>query len=151
MMRNLKDRTSYTGILYNLFDCKFLIDSKPDFDWNIIIQNAKKTETVSHVYFAIQFLNSIVPNLLPEKININSSFENEFKKYCILLVYQRFFLGRMKEKGHEMKIKDLFSSFEFFKEYLKLKPKYFILKLGIIRKNPFIAEKILNRACLHEN
>lgn len=151
MVRNLRDKTSYTGILYNLFDCKFLIESKPDFDWDIIIQNAKKTGAEFHIYFAIQFLNSIVPDLLPEKMCVDSYFEKEFKKYCILLVYQRFFLGRMKEKGHEMKIRDLFSSFEFFKEYLKLKPKYFILKLGIIRKNPYITEKILNRACLHEN
>lgn len=151
MVRNLRHKTSYTGLLYNLFDCKFLIDSKPDFDWNIIIRNAKKTKTENHIYFGIKFLNNIVPNLLPEKIKSDKYFEKEFKKYCILLIYQRFFLWEMKQKSHEMKIKNLFSSWQFFKDYLNLKPKYFILKLGIIRKNPYIAELILKKAYKDEN
>ena len=151
MVRNLRHKTSYSGILYNLFDCKFLIDSKPDFDWNIIIQNAKKTNTELHIYFAIQFINSIVPNLLPKTFNTDKFFENEFKKYCVLLIYQRFYLWKMKQKSHQMKIKDLFSSWQFFKDYLKLKPKYFILKLGIIRKNTYIAEFILKKAYKNEN
>jgi len=147
MIRNLRHKTSYTGILYNLFDCKYLIESKPDFNWNIITQNAKKTKTETHIYLAVQFINDIVPNLLPQTFDItNSYFEKEFKKYCILLIYQRFFLWEMKQKSHNMKINDLFSNRKFFKEYLKLKPKYFILKLGIIRKNPFIAENILKHA-----
>ncbi len=151
MVRNLWQNTSSEGILYNLFDCKFLIDSKPDFNWNIVIQNAKKTGTKSHIYFAIQFINSIVPNLLPKTFNIDDSFEKEFKKYCILLIYQRFFLWEMKQKGHPMKIKNLFSSKEFFKEYMKLKPKYFILKQAIIRRNPYIAKLILKKAYKDEN
>ena len=40
---------------------------------------------------------------------------------------------------------------DFFKEYLELKPKYFILKLGIIRKNPYLAEKILKKVYANEN
>jgi hypothetical protein len=148
LVRNLRNKTSYSGIPYTLFDCKFLIDSKPDFDWNIVIQNSKKTKTENHVYFAIQFINGIVPNLLPEKIKYDTFFEKEFEKYCILLTYQRFYLWEMKQKSHQMKIKDIFSSFEFFREYLKLKPKYFILKLGIIRKNPVFAKIILRRAGL---
>ena len=144
MIRNLRHKTSYTGILYNLFDCKFLIDSKPDFNWDIILENAKKTKTETHICLAVQFLNSIVPNILPQSFKITDEiFKKEFKKYCILLIYQRFFLWEMKQKSHKMKVKNLFSSFEFFKEYIKLKPKYFILKLGIIRKNPILTENIL--------
>ena len=148
MVRNLRNKTSYNGIPYTLFDCKFLIDSKPDFDWNIIVENAKKTKTKTQIYFAIQFINNIVPDLLPQTIKLDKSFEKEFENYCILLIYQRFYLWEMKQKSHEMKIKDLFSSKEFFIEYLKLKPKYFILKLGIIRKNPVLAKIILKKAGL---
>lgn len=147
MIKNLRHKTSYTGILYNLFDCKFLIDSKPDFNWDIILQNAKKTKTEPHIYLAVQFLNSIVPNLLPETFNIlDKNFKKEFDKYCILLIYQRFFLWEMKQKSHQMKIKDFFSSWDFLKEYIKLKPKYFILKLSIIRKNPIFTKYILKSA-----
>lgn len=151
MVRNLRHKTSYTGILYNLFDCKFLIDSKPDFNWNIVINNAKKTGTQTHIWFAIQFLNNIVPNLLPKTFKVDKSFEKQFKKYCILLIYQRFFLWEMKQKSHQMKVKDLFSNMKFFLAYLKLKPKYFFLKLDIIRKNPYIAEFILKKVYKNEN
>lgn len=148
LVRNLINKTSSEGIPQTLFDCKYLIESKPDFDWNIVFRNSEKTDTKNQMYFAVKFINSIVPDLLPEKAN----FCEKFDKYCILLIYQRFFLWEMKQKHHTMKIKDLFSSMEFFKEYLKLKPKYFILKLGIIRKNPVLAEIILKKAgFLYEN
>lgn len=145
MVRNLKNQTSQGGILYNLFDCKYLIESKPDFNWDIIIQNAKKTGTESNIYFAIRFLNNIVPNLLPEKYKRDEYFEKQFKNYCILLIYQRFFIWNLKQKCRQMKIKDLFSSWNFFKEYLKIKPKYFIIKTKIFRKNPYLAKKVLDR------
>lgn len=144
MVRNLKNQTSHGGILYNLFDCKFLIDSK-DFDWDIIIQNARKTGTEFNIYFAIRFLNSIVPNLLPEKFKKDKYFETRFKNYCILLIYQRFFIWNLKQKCRQMKIKDLFSSWEFFREYMRIKPWYFIIKTRIFRKNPYLAKKILDR------
>ena len=151
MVRNLRNNTSIDGIPYILFDCRFLIDAKPDFDWNIVMQNIKKTKTENHIYFAVKFLNNIVPGLLPEQIQKDKRFEKEFEKYCILLIYQRFFLWEMKQKSHTMKIKDLFSSLKFFSEYLKLKPKYFILKLDIIKKNPYIAGFILKKAYKYEN
>lgn len=148
MVRNLQNKTSYGGIPYTLFDCKFLIESKPDFNWNIVIENAKKTGTENNIYFAIRFINGIVPNLLPDKIKRDNLFEREFRKYCTLLAYQRFYLWEMKQKSHQMKIKNLFSSKEFFVEYLKLKPKYFILKMGLIRKNPVLAKMVLKTAGL---
>lgn len=151
MVRNLMNKTSCAGVLYNLFDCKFLLDSKPDFDWNIVLQNIKKTKTQSQAYFAVKFLNSIVPNLLPEKVLVGSYLEREFKNYCIRLIYQRFFIWNMKQKCRKMKIKDLFSSWEFFKNYMAIKPKYFILKTRIFRKNPYLAEKILKREQMYEN
>lgn len=147
MIRNIQDDTSSSGIPYTLFDCKYLIDSKPDFNWDIISKNAKKTKTENNIYFAIQFINEIVPNLLPP-IKSNKSFKQKFKDYCILLQYQRLYLWKMKQKSHEMKIKDLFTSIEFFIEYLKLKPKYFILKMGFIKKNPALAKIILKKAGL---
>lgn len=151
LVRNLRNKTSYGGILYNLFDCKFLIEAKPDFDWDIIIQNAKKTNTESSIYLAIKFLNSIVPNILPQKLKVDKYFEKQFENYCILLIYERFFIWDMRQICRPMKIKDLFSSKEFFKKYLKLKPKYFILKNKIFMKNPYFAKKILKKVGFYEN
>ena len=139
MVRNLRNKTSYAGILYTLFDCTFLIESKPDFNWDIIIQNTNRTKAQKQICFAIQFINRIVPNLLPEKIKYDNFFSKRFNDYCILLAYQRFFLWEMKQKSHEMKILDIFKNKNNFEEYIKFKPKYFILKSKFFRKNPQFA------------
>ncbi|MBR6162658.1 nucleotidyltransferase family protein [bacterium] len=143
MMRNLTNQTSLQGVPYTLFDCRYLIETKPDFDWNIVIQNANKTKTQIHLYFAIKYINKIVPELLSEKICFDKDFEVSCKEYITLLIYQRFYLSELREICREMKIKDLFSNKEFFIKYLKLKPKYFVSKMKIVKNNPFLAKLIL--------
>ncbi len=143
MTRNLANKTSWHGVLFTLFDVKHLIESKPNFEWNIVIENARKTKTEIQICFATKFINNIVPNLLPENIQKEALFNKEINDYCVLLMYQRFFLWNMKQKSHNLKIKDIFKNFSNFIEYLKLKPKYFFLKLFIFRKNPKLAKLIL--------
>ena len=143
MTRNLTNKTSWHGVLFTLFDVKYLLESKLDFDWNIVVENASKTKTEIQVCFSTKFINNIVPNLLPENIQKEALFNAEINDYCILLMYQRFFLWNMKQKSHALKFKDIFKNFDNFIEYLRLKPKYFILKLFIFRKNPKLAKLIL--------
>lgn len=143
MTRNLTNKTSWHGVLFTLFDVKYLLESKLDFDWNIVVENARKTKTEMQVCFATKFINNIVPNLLPENIQKEALFNEEINDYCILLMYQRFFLWNMKQKSHALKFKDIFKNFDNFIEYLRLKPKYFFLKLFIFRKNPKLAKLIL--------
>lgn len=143
MTRNLTNKTSWHGVLFTLFDVKYLLESKPDFNWNIVIENARKTKTEMQVCFSTKFINNIVPNLLPENIQKEALFNEEINDYCILLMYQRFFLWNMKQKSHALKFKDIFKNFDNFIEYLRLKPKYFFLKLFIFRKNPKLAKLIL--------
>ena len=149
MIRNLTNKTSIKGLLYALLDVEFLLNSKKDFNWNIVIENAKKTKTEFQLYLATKYINKIVPDLLPEKLKRTAPFEKEVKDYCTLLMYQRFFLWQMKTKGHNMKIKDAFCSWDNFVEYIKLKPKYFVLKLAIFRKNPVMARAILRYDAKH--
>lgn len=143
MTRNLTHKTSWHGVLFTLFDVKYLLESKLDFDWNIVVENASKTKTEMQVCFATKFINNIVPNLWPENIQKEALFNEEINDYCILLMYQRFFLWNMKQKSHALKFKDIFKNFDNFIEYLRLKPKYFFLKLFIFRKNPKLAKLIL--------
>ena len=143
MIRNLTNKTSSAGVPYTLFDCKFLTDSKEDFDWNIVLDNVHKTKTQMHIYCATQFINKIVKGLLPDKVLYDKSCVNSFVNYFIPIVYQRFYLLEMQSECRKMKIKDLFSSKEFFVKYWKLKPKYFISKMKIIKNNPVFAKIIL--------
>lgn len=127
MSRNIMEKTSIGGLFYTLFDVKFLLESKP-FDWNIVIENAKKTKTELQVAFITKFINKIIPNFLPEKIKGLQNFEKKLNDYCILLTYQRFFLWGMKQRNHQLRLSTMFSSKDNFIEYIKLKPKYWLLK-----------------------
>ena len=144
MARNLKNRTSQNGILFNLFDCKFLLESKPDFDVSIVSENIRKTKTQAHISFALEFLNSIVPNVFSD-LKIDKSIEKVFRNYCVLFVFQRYFLLNMKQKSHTMKINDIFLNSESFFEYIKFKPVYLLFKQKFIKNSPFWAELILKR------
>ncbi len=143
MVRNLANKTSSAGIPYTLFDCKFLIDSKKDFNWNIVLNNVHKTKTQMHIYCATQFINRIVDGLLPDKILYDKSCEDTFIYYFLPFVYQRFYLLELQTVCRQMKIKDLFSSKEFFKKYMDLKPRYFLSKMKIVKNNPVFAKMML--------
>ncbi len=144
MARNLSDNTSTSGILYTLFDCKFLLDSKPDFDWSIVITNAVKTKTQLQISFAIKFINQIIPGLLPDEIQKNEIFEKSFTNYSVLVFYNRFFLCDMQMQNRSLKLYEALKNRKIFVEYLKLKSTYFLLKRKIIRKNPYFAKLVLN-------
>ena len=144
MARNLKNRTSQNGVLFNLFDCKFLLESKPDFDFSVLSENIRKTKTEAHISFALQFLNNIVPNVFGD-LKIYKSIEKVFRNYCVLFVFQRYFLLNMKQKSHTMKITDVFSNPKTFFDYIQFKPVYFFFKQKFIKNSPFWAEFILKR------
>ena len=134
MARNLRNNTSSAGMLFTLFDCKFLLEDKPDFDWDIVIKNTKITKTEVQMGFVVQFINKIIPNLLPEQLRNNKQLKKETDNYCNIVMYNRFSIYDMKMRCRELKLKDAISNFATFKEYITLKPKYFLLKQ--IRRNP---------------
>ncbi len=134
MAKNLAENTSSTGILYALFDCKFLLETKPDFNWDIVIENAIKTKTQVHLSFAIKFINKIIPNLLPNKVKANNLLEKEINNHCALVLYERFYLRDIRTKCRELKILNVLKNRKLLSEYIELKPKYFLLKQ--LRKSP---------------
>lgn len=137
LAKNLRYNTSTPGLLYNLFDCDYLVSHKKDFDWNIVINNAKKTKTQVQLSFAVTFINKIVPGLLPEFLK--SIFAKEVLEYSRFIMFERFFFLDMQTKCRPIKLKESIKSLEKMKEYMRLKPGYFILKQ--LKKHPFFVKK----------
>lgn len=129
LAKNLRENTSSAGILFTLFDCKFLSETKPDFNWNIVIDNAKKTKTQIQMSFAIKFINKIIPGILPEKIQKKGLFNKEMKNYCKIVTFERFLFNQIQERSRNIKILNAIKSFAGIKEYLEIKPKYYLSKL----------------------
>lgn len=128
LAKNLRDKTSQAGILYSVFDCKFFLETKCDFNWNIVKENARKTKTEVQINFAIKFIDKISSDILPDKIKSNMPFEKETNEYSQIVMYNRFFLEDIRTKCRAMKFKEVIKEPKKWLEYVFLKPKYIILK-----------------------
>lgn len=138
LAKNLKERTSQAGLIYTIFDCKFLQESKTDFDWNIIKENAELTKTEIQLHFAIKFLMRISKNIFPKSLQNNVMFEKETVEYSNLIMFNSFYLDEIRNTCRSMKIKNLFTNPSICKDYFRYKPKYVVLKL--LRKHPKLIE-----------
>ena len=138
LARNLRNKTSQAGLLFSLFDCKYFLDNKPDFDWNIVKENAKKTETEIQINFAMKFINKISTNVIPPDIQKQMPFEKEINDYSRMVMYKRFYLEEIRTKCRAMKIGEVITKPDQWFDYITLKPKYNFLKL--FTKHPRLIE-----------
>ncbi len=138
LARNLRDKTSRAGLLYSLFDCKFLLENKPDFNWEIVEENARKTKTEVQMNFAMKFIEKISSDVLPKELQENKLFEKETNEYSNMVMYNRFYLEDLRTKCRAMKFGNLFKNPAGIVDYIFLKPKYALLKS--IRKHPMLIE-----------
>ena len=141
LARNLRDKTSQAGLLYTLFDCKYFLENKPDFDWEIVKENARKTRTEVQMNFAIKFIKKITPNLLPDEIQNHILFEKEMNDYSNVVMYNRFYLEDLRTKCRAIKFSSIFWDSEALINYIKYKPKYFVLKL--LREHPNLIKLLI--------
>ncbi len=128
LAKNCVYHTSIKGMMYTLFDCKFLQETKKDFDWNIVIQNSKKTNSQIWLFLAIKFINRIIPNFLPEHVINNKTITKAGIKYAKKIMFYRIYRYETHMKCRTCDIKKIFSDFEEFKKYASTKPKHFVLK-----------------------
>jgi len=137
LARNLNNKTSLQGILYSLFDFNFLTQSKPDFNWNLVLQNIIKTNTYAQALLAIKFINKIIPEMLPEALINNNLIKKKFNRYCQKIIFHHFYFNDFQKEGKKLSLKNALKGRRKFKNYLVKKPQYFFLK-RIIRKSDFL-------------
>lgn len=141
LSKNLHNKTSMHGILYMLFDCKYLVDSKKDFNWDTVLKNATKANSEVQVYFAMKFLNKLVPGLLPSDIFESEHLVKNVERYCNDVTFFRFYVHDLKMRCKVMKISNAIKDLDLFKQYLKDKPRHFVLKR--VRKSPYLVSLFL--------
>ena len=144
LSKNLYKNTSMKGVLYTLFDCKFLLRSVPNFDWNLVVKSTVETNCQVQMYFAMKFVNRIIPNLLPQELFENKELKKKIDKYCNMVMFSRFYLEDLRLTCKKIRIKNALCHLSVMKEYLKYKPKYFCLKM--IRKSSWAIRYFLKIA-----
>lgn len=137
LARNLNNKTSLDGILYSLFDFKYLTQNKSDFNWDLVLQNIVKTKTYAQALLAMKFINKIIPEMLPESLLKHNSINRKFIRHCDNIIFHHYYFNDFKKVGKKLSIKNAFKNLENMKYYLDKKPKYFLLK-RVIRKSPIL-------------
>jgi hypothetical protein len=66
LLNNLIKKTSIKGVLYGLFDYKYLAAGKPGFNWDIVIDNAYRTRTTFDIRLALEIIEYLVPGIMPQ-------------------------------------------------------------------------------------
>lgn len=79
--KDLAQHTATNNFLYYIADSMFLLNLKPDFNWDIVKETVIKTNSKLHIALAIHFLNRFVPVKLPEL------FADEFREICMSFLY----------------------------------------------------------------
>ena len=144
LARNLRNATSFSNILYSFFDFKYIVQSKPDFNWEILKENAKITRTQDQMYFSLYFIKVFLSDIIPNDIlNIDNKCKKQLNDYCLKIYFNRIFLENLRQKNKNLTINDILKNTTLIKDYLKIKPKYFIMKR--LRRFPFIISKIMER------
>lgn len=138
LSRNIMNNTSTGGILFTHIDVKYLVDSREDFDWNIVADNARRSGSEEMVIFAVRFINSVVPGLLPQIMELSDS---QVLDIATRVIYRRYLLCPLQERSHELGVGTVLKSPKLIPEFLKVRPRYTFLKL--FRQRPAAARRIL--------
>ncbi len=137
LAKNLNNQTSLEGVLYSLFDFNYLIKSKPNFNWDLVLENIIKTKTHAPALLAIKFVNKIIPRTIPENLLEGKKVNKDFTKYCNRIIFHQFYYDNFRQNHKKLSLKNAVKNFENMKEFISKKPKYFFVK-RIIRKSNFL-------------
>lgn len=141
MVKNLREKTSLNGILYNLFDLHFFF--KSPFNWDIVCQNILKTKTGPQVYIAYKFINQLWPDFIPASLVQNEGLKTEISAYCNRDVFYFLYVYPAKCLCKKLKTYNEEKNWAYYNKYIKAKIKRTFLKSVI--KHPCLVKFFLKK------
>ena len=124
-----------------LLDGMYIIKNNKNINWDIIIKNAKETDTLAQTKIMLELFDYFLPNTIPDNVisSINIS-EKEQKDFDFYTKTHLFFSKAQQIKEEIIKSKGFLNKIKLFNRFLYLK---------IIQKTPIIStlffDKIANR------
>jgi len=136
LVKNLNASTSIQGILYTLFDFEFLKKFKPNFNWQMVLDNIRATHSEQHMYTAMKFANKIVPNILPQLLTEDKHFEKYIHNICNENIFYAFYVYDVRTECKKLRLKNALKSWHDFKHYFQVEGQHFFTKR--IMKSQFL-------------
>jgi hypothetical protein len=106
LTKNLRAKTSIHGLFYALFDCRFLLGDKPDFDWSIVRNDAREAGVEFDVRLAVEFMNMLVPDIVPDA-GRHFPLTAKVEDYCNRLIFDDEYLRKRREVCRAIRVVDL--------------------------------------------
>lgn len=128
MVKNLHDQTSIGGVIYTLFDYKWLRMFKPDFDFSRILDDVKATNTSVQMIMAAKFANRLVKGTFDESTVQNTDFEKDLRDYFNREYFYQIYVRDVKYACKKIKLKSAFTSWAGLKTYVSNKVPHFFTK-----------------------
>lgn len=141
MIKNIREKTSIQGVLFTLFDIKYLTANRPDFNWDIITENIKQTNTCVQMYLAVKFANRVVSDLVFEKMIQDQTLQKKMVNYCNNDIMYCKYDYDLKYACKETKISSIFKGWKNLKYYCHIKIPHFFYKR--IRKSQALTNLFL--------
>ena len=129
LSNNLRDHKSQATLLYAILDCKYLLEKNKNFNWQIVIENAKYAGAEVQINFAMKFIKKFSQTIIPKDIQNQMIFEKETNDYSRMIMFKHFYYIDLQKKSRDMKITEVLRNPSKIKEYLSLKIKYKTLKI----------------------
>lgn len=104
--KNLREHTSLGGLYYAACDSKFLMSDAKNFDWRIVQEDAIHSGREIELRFAADFINSIVPGLIPDA-DINIPFLRNVENFCNQIVFDEEFYLNFQQKCQNIRVVEL--------------------------------------------
>lgn len=138
--KNLREKTTLGGLYFALADTKWLLKNTPNFNWQIVAENAAMGNKELETRFAADFMNRVFPNLVPE-VDKNLPYTSEVNNFCNLLIFDEQVFRPLFQRCQAMRVAEL-------RNYpiMNGKPILKYLLFNRLRKRPgFVAWYIKNR------
>lgn len=139
LTKNLREHTSLKGLQSAFCDCHFLPKNKADFDWRIVWENAVLSETTHEARFAVEFMNALVPGLIPDMDQNFPVSAKDMDVFCNQIVFDANFLRKRQEACQKIRVVQLKNHpWQFGKQIAT----YLVMKR--LRHNPAFVRWYLN-------
>jgi hypothetical protein len=88
-----------------------LVNNKTDFNWDIVIDNARKTKTTSDIRLALEIIEYLVPGIMPEGLKKTERFAPHLYSICMKLVYDVYYYNFLLERRGAFPVKKVTKAF----------------------------------------
>ncbi len=106
LAKNLHDSTTLDGLYYALCDSRYLLQSKPGFDFSIVREDARLGDKEMEIRFAAEFMNRIIHNFIVD-LDEYLPYPENVEQFLRLCEFDERFFMPLRHICQQMRVAEL--------------------------------------------